>query len=745
MNMKKTSVGIKAKTKFAFILFAFLLMLVYIFGRIAYFKDVHGQEYEAAAKERQINQGNRVIVAARGIIEDRNEQVLARSAMVYNVILDPLQLANRKQDVQERTIFTLCEYFPELDYATLKGYIALNPETGEINLPSHWKILVKGIDWDTKKALEEAGVMSIFFEEESRRVYPLKSTACHLLGFTRGDTQWGIEKYYNDYMAGMAGRAFAVYQNGNRVSYEEYDAQDGDTVITTLDYVIQQAAEEVVAETQALWPSETVAAMVMNPNTGEIYAMAQSDHYDLNNPAVPSRLEVDAAFEETWEAMENDEQMNYLNAMWRNFCISSTYEPGSGYKPLVVAAAIEEGRITANSTFYCGGHMEISGYTINCHLRSGHGMITVEEIMAQSCNMGVIQIAQLLGAGKFYEYQRNFGFGQRTGIDLPGEADAAWLLHSPSSIGASELATMSFGQTFNSTSIQMLVAFASLINGGNVLEPYVVSRIVDTNGNITFENKPTVVRKVLSQKTSDYIRVALKATVEYGTGKRIEIDGYSIGCKTGSAEQGSRSRDDLWTLTHMSYFPVENPQYIILTVMHLPESYADGVQSTAPMTKSLIEKIIKYKNMEPTESGNAQSVGVGDESVTIPNYIGSATFGVVGDLDGRGLRYKVVGTGNTITNQVPKEGTRVAVGSEIILYVERSEEDSGAVAVPNVVGQDYSTAAELLSNAGFEVVFEGERDGRVVRQSPQHGISVAKGSEVKLVLEQQTPADSAEE
>ena len=355
--------------------------------------------------------------------------------------------------------------------------------------------------------------------------------------------------------------------------------------------------------------------------------------------------------------------------------------------------------------------------------------------MAHSCNPGIIQIAQKLGAEKFYKYQREFGFGQKTGIDLPGEVSAASMLHQPSAIGPTELATMAFGQTFNCTTIQMATAFSALINGGNLVQPYVVSQIVDDDGSVVMEQSTAVNRKVISQKTSDYVRTALKATVEYGTGKKIDIPGYSIGCKTGTAEQGDRSRDDLWTLTHMAYFPAENPQYLVFSVIHLPEGYADDVQTTATMTKQLMENIIKYKNLEPTESTEETAVLAKGQTVQMPDYVGSRTYHVTMDLDGRGLKYKVVGTGNTITNQVPKGGTEVEVGSEVILYVAKSEEDSGTVKVPNVIGMTYTAAVEALSNEGFEVVFEGEvGNSTVTAQDPKYGVSVAKGSEVTITL-----------
>lgn len=734
--MRKSSGGIKANGKFAFILFAFFAAFALMFGRVLYMKVVHGAEYEAAAKNQQINRYDITIPPNRGSILDRNNQVLAISTTVYNVALDSLQLAEVAQqypEEQEKTLTTLCEYFPELDYNILKQYVTVNPETGELYMNNHWKYLVKGIDRSVKEELEALNLKGVYFEKSSKRSYPLNSSACHLIGFTRGDAQWGLEGYYNSYMEGTPGRSFILYNGADSVVHQDYDAKDGDTIITTIDYNIQKIAEEVVAETAAEWPAKNVAAMVMDPYTGEVYAMAESHSFDLNNPNAIPAWEKNITYTENWDQLSSEEQVNYLNTMWKNFCVSDTYEPGSIFKPITVAAGLEEGVITPNSSFPCSGHTDIGGFRIWCHLRSGHGTINIEQIMAQSCNMGVIQIANLLGADKFYEYQREFGFGDYTGIDLPGEA--AGQLHSKESIGPTELATMSFGQTFNCTSIQSMAAFSALINGGNLVRPHVVSQIVDADGNVVMQNDTEVVRRVISEKTSAYMRTALKATVENGLAKKLKIDGYSIGCKTGTAQEGPRTRNDLWTLSNMSYFPAENPKYLVFTVINQPSDYVEGVQTPTPMTKKLIEGIIKYDNLEPTQPVEDEANLSKNKTVSVADYTGSIIFDVIGDLDARELTYKVVGNGNTVVNQVPKGGTTVDVGSEVILYVERSEEDAGTVSVPNVVGKNYEQAETTLTNAGFTVAFEGDQAGTVTAQDPKYGVSVAKGSEVMLTLE----------
>ena len=737
--MKRKVRGIKVNQKFAFILFVFMAVLTVLFGRVVYWKVAHGAEFEQAVKNQQINRYDLVNAANRGSILDRNEQVLAVSTAVYNVVLDPLQLYEEADaEETEKTFTTLCEYFPELKKEDLQYHITLDPATNKIHTPTHWKYLVKGIERSLKEELEAKDLLGVYYEQTSKRSYPLKTLACHLIGF---NNTWGLEGYYNEEMTGVPGRSFILYQGADTVTYQDYAAEDGSTIVTTLDYTIQQYAEQAVADTMNQWPSENVASLVMNPNTGEIYAMASANKFDLNDPDEPLGLS-DEVFVEEWNTMTDEDKSAYLNNMWRNFCISDAYEPGSVYKPLVVAAALEEGVITKNSTFYCSGKITVADREIGCHLKSGHGTVTVEDIMAQSCNPGIIQIAQKLGAEKLYKYQREFGFGQKTGIDLPGEAEG--LLHAKSAIGPTELATIAFGQTFTGTTIQTATAFSALINGGNLVQPYVVSQIVDDGGAVVMEHGTEVTRKIISQKTSDYVRTALKATVDHGTAKKIQIPGYSIGCKTGTAEQGNRARNDLWTLTHMAYFPAENPQYLVFSVIHLPDDYADGVQTTANMTKQLMESIIKYKNLEPTEIGGETATLAKGKTVKMPDYIGSSTYHVTMDLEGRGLNYKVVGTGNTITNQVPKSGTEVEVGSEVILYVAKSEDDSGTVKVPNVMGKSYTEAVSTLQSEGFEVVFEGEiGNSFVTAQDPKYGVSVEEGSEVVITLTKKELDDPA--
>jgi stage V sporulation protein D (sporulation-specific penicillin-binding protein) len=734
--------AVDVRPKILFIRFVFIIILVGLVGRIFFLKVAKSAEYESKAKTQQVSRYDITISPNRGAILDRNNQALAVSTTVYNMVLDARNLSKAKESEQEKTLKIITEHFEELDYDTLKQYITINPQTQKPNLDTHWKYLVKGIERSEKEELEAQGLKGIVFEQSTKRSYPLKTLACHVLGFIRGDTQWGIESMYNSYMTGMPGRSFMTYDGGNMAVHKDYNAQDGNTIVTTLDYTIQQYAEDAVAEVAAQWPSENVAAMVMNPKTGEVYAMADSHQFDLNHPSEPLELQ-NEEFKKDWEKIDADSKMEYLNNTWKNFNISSTYEPGSIFKPLVVAAALEENVVSPSTSFYCSGVTKVYDRDIRCHLRSGHGAETLEDVIANSCNMGMIDIANKMGRKLFYQYQKEFGFGEKTGIDLPGEVSASNLMYSEERIGPVELATMSFGQSFNCTSIQILSAFSSLVNGGNLMKPYVVSQILDTEGNVIVENKPQIIRKVISQKTSDIMREQMQATVERGTGKKAKIEGYAIGGKTGTAEQGNRSSNSQWTLSYIAYFPVEDPQYIVLTVIHRPSDYVDGVQTPSPMTKKLIENIIQYKNLEPSYVVEEEKSKTTAGKVKIDDYTGESLYNVLGALDSKGIGYKVVGTGNTITNQAPHGGAEIEVGGQIILYVKKGE-DEGGLAVPNVVGKKYEEAVTALNDMGFEVETQGDTEGVVVKQSPLYGISAEKGSTVSLTIEKKTDTQQSE-
>lgn len=717
------------KGKLLFILFVFTIGLASMAVRVGYLKIVHGAEYETAAKEQQVNRYDSIISPNRGSIVDRNNQPLAVSTRVYNVILDVRVLCEYKAEEQEKTINALSETLG-LDANELKSYLVVDPTTGKPALDTSWKVLAKKQEPEIKEKLESLGVKGVVFENDTKRKYPAGTMAAQVIGFT-GDTNYGLEKEYDEEMSGVPGRSFIVYDGKNGAVQQEVAAQDGNTIVTTLDYSIQSYAEAAVKQAMAEYNPENAAAVVMNPQTGEILAMANGLQFDPNNPmAAPVGYE-----ESQWNGMSTEERNTILANTWKNFTISSTYEPGSIFKPCVAAAAIEEGVIKNTDSFYCGGKKVVADRSIACHLRSGHGALSVEGVIAQSCNVGMMDIAAKMGVPLFYKYQKNYGVGENTGIDLPNEISAASLMYSEDKIRSTELATMSFGQSFNTNTLQILDAVAAVVNGGNLMRPYVVSQVVDPNGKVVKETKPKVIRKVLSQSTSDAMRKDMIATVEYGTGKKAKIEGYTFGGKTGTAQQAPRS-EGKYTVSFVGFIPAENPQYIAITLIHKPESYADGVTTVAPMMKDLMENIIKYAGIEPSYTVEGTSSDKTEEKITVSDYTGSTLFDVLADLDAKGLTYEVVGNGNSVANQAPHGGTQVNTGSKVLIYVEKGSDESSTanIVVPDVKGKTFEEAKKAIEAEGLTAKAEGDEGGVVQKTSPSYGVSVESGSEVTLTL-----------
>ncbi|MEA4816022.1 MAG: penicillin-binding transpeptidase domain-containing protein [Lachnospiraceae bacterium] len=733
------------KSKLCLVLFVFMCAFAGLIGRIAYIKVVHGQEYENLAKNQQVNKYDMTITPVRGDIVDSNNQPFAVSITVYNIVLDSIVLADSSvsDEEREKTLTALSETL-DLDYNELKGYITIDPKTNKPNLNTHWKYLKKQIDRETGEALKAMDLKGVVYENDIKREYPFKTLACHVLGFIR-NLKWGIESSYDNEMKGSAGRSYITFDGASSVTMQEIPAQNGNTIVTTLDYNLQQYAEETVATLMEDYNPQNSGVIMMNPNTGAIFAMASSGKFDNNDPATPIKLS-DSTFAEEWEKKTEDEKYEYLYETWKNFNISSTFEPGSVFKPFVLAAALEENVVSEDSTFYCSGSKVVADTTIKCNKVTGHGQQTLEEAFANSCNVAFMDIGEKLGAHLLRKYQADFGFGKLTGIDLPGEVSAETLMYDESRIGPVELATMSFGQSFNATPLQILNAYCAIVNGGNLMKPYIVSKVIDENGIVVKENEPVVVRKPISKETSDIIKKYSESVVNYGTGKKAKIEGYSIGGKTGTGQQGDRTKN-LHTLSYEAFLPADNPQIAIFVVMHIPETYVDNVTSVGPATKTLFEKVIKYLAIEPSyESGEDSSSHEDDtKKVVLKEYTGQNLADAAKLILEDGLDYEIAGLGNKITKQVPKAGTEIEEGSKIILYVEKAEGDKGSIAVPDVVSLSLNDALKEIYAAGLIGEFGDAEEGTVVSQSPPKGVFVEENSAVNLVVDSGVNEGNAEE
>jgi len=487
--------------------------------------------------------------------------------------------------------------------------------------------------------------------------------------------------------------------------------------------------------------------------------MAQSPGFDLNDP-VNAALVTDAALAEAMGTMLGDGKSNEFydkfNEIWRCFNIKSTFEPGSIFKPITVAAALEEGVITTSQHFYCGGFKIYAGIPIQCHVWNNglgriHGAQTLEEAIMNSCNCALMEIAELMGRSIFYKYQHDFGYGEQTGIDLSGEEDCASLLHSLVGLNESELATSSFGQRFNCTPIQAITSFAALINGGTLYQPYLVAQRADSRGNVVYNREPVVTRKVISRETSDYLRKAMQLVIsDNGTGRNAQIPGYAIGGKTGTGEQGVKGRPGYsYTLSFIGYLPADDPQFLVLAMIdRVPEEvYDNGLSSAAPMIKEVFQYLIDSRGIQPV---NADADAIPRDKTEVGNYIGKPLIVAVHEVNTAGLDYAFDGgSGTVVMTQSPEPGTVVPIGTTVRFTIS----DGGGYTlrqVPDVMGLETSVAETVIIEAGFvpvvahdtsagpaasdepDEIFIPEEPKYVYRQMPAAGVNVAEGLEVKI-------------
>ena len=582
---------------------------------------------------------SRVIPYRRGDIVDRNGTYLATSEKVYNLILDPGQIMDNPERYLEPTIQALAEVFG-YDVQELRTTIESRSESSYVRydrqLSYDQKTQFEKLRDQKNTAFKEADsrqrVWGVWFEDEYHRVYPFSDLACNVIGFAQRDGTegtGGIEQYYNSELIGVNGREYGYLNEETNLERVIKPASNGNTIVSTIDLNIQQIAEKYIDEWESTTGSEMSAALVMNPQNGEVLAMTNKNRFDLNNPRDLKGRYTKAEIREfgIQEAMEDyhrknpdksrltesqvlrhytDEEVESLgtqvawNKIWRNFCISDTYEPGSPQKVFTVATALEEGVLTGNESFLCDGGQMVGGWPISCVNSYGHGNLTVEESLMMSCNDALMQIAAMVGAERFVKYQHMYGFGMKTGIDLPGEADAATLVRGADDMGAADLATNSFGQNYNCTMIQMAAAYCSLINGGSYYEPHVVRQILNEQGSVVKRIEPKLVRETVSENTTNFIRRALFRTVDEATGKAAQIEGYEVGGKTGTAERQPRDRTN-YLVSFVGFAPVNDPQVLVYVVIDVPH-VDDQPHSTfaTNIVRQIMSDSLHYLNIFPT-------------------------------------------------------------------------------------------------------------------------------------------------
>ncbi|BDZ77088.1 stage V sporulation protein D [Claveliimonas bilis] len=581
-----------------------ILAFVFLIGRITYINASDGEEYTKIVLDQQ-QYDSRVIPYKRGDIVDRNGTKIATSERVYNVILDVKTMLS-DEDYVEPTKQVLKDCFG-IEEEEVDALIEESPD-------SRYSVLKKGIDYNTAKEFEAIDeddenypdVKGIWLESDYVRTYPYNTLASDVIGFTVDGNvgNGGIEGYYNTILNGTDGREYGYLDGGTSVEQTVKEPINGKTVVSTIDVQVQSIVEKYIKQfnderknnATAGEGSKNTAVMIMNPQNGEILAEASYPNYDLNNPRDLSSYYT----QEQLDAMSDEEQLDALNSLWKNFCVSDTYEPGSTIKPFTVAAALETGALNGDETFYCEGSLHIGGYDIHCINREGHGTQTLKEAVENSCNVALMQIGEKIGAEDFIKYQHIFGFGELAGIDLPGEAATEGLLYTVDNMDETSLATNAFGQNFNVTMTQMLAGFCSLINGGEYYEPHIVKQIQDENGNVVENEEPVLVKRTISEETSTLVKDYMRGVVQNGSGKLADLEGYEVGGKTGTAEKLPRSEGKN-LVSFIGYAPQENPEIAIYVVIDEPNEYDQAQSSLAvQMASDIMKEIFPYLGISKT-------------------------------------------------------------------------------------------------------------------------------------------------
>ena len=570
----------------------FALIVVCFVGllfRLGYIHQNYGKQYTKKALSQQTYVST-ALAYKRGDILDRNNTKLATSQLLYNVFIDPKLII--EAEGTEKTASAMASCF-SVSKEEVVAEITEHPT-------SQYRVILKDVEKDQvekfqdlvakekalcKKNKEKLQILGVNFEKKYKRIYPQNSLACSVIGFSSANNEglWGLENQYNKELNGIAGRSYGYYSANEELDRTVKAAEDGNSIVTTIDTNIQGIVEKKVDKFMQKTGAKQAAVLVMNPNTGEIYAMTSNIHYDLNNA-----FDLTQVYKESDVAnLTEEEKSDLLNQMWSNFCVSYGYEPGSTYKPLTVAAALEEGVATDNSWYVCDGGETYGGKHISCVSKFGHGSLNLEQSLMKSCNDVMMQLAAKMGKKTFAKYEDIFNIGRRTGIDLPGETSG--LRFSEENLGPTELATCSFGQSLTVNMLQIACAFSSVINGGSYYKPYVVKQVLDSDGTLIKNIEPTLVRRTVTENTSALLRRYLQSTVEEGTASYAAIPGYAIGGKTGTAEKLPR-KTGKYLVSFIGAAPMDHPQVVVYAIVDEPH-VKDQAHST--YAQEIVKDVMK--------------------------------------------------------------------------------------------------------------------------------------------------------
>ena len=712
-----------------------VVMFVLLFFRLFDLQITRHEELQGKAVNQQTRRT--VVTANRGTIYDAGGNILAISSSAETIILSPLEIDNAVNDTEDPVSWTKESLAAGLAEILGKDASAIRKRMD--NVKSQYEVIQLRADEDTaakvRSYVDENKIAGVHLVADTKRYYPYGSLAAQVIGFVGDENTglYGLEAYYEKELEGQSGLVISSKdqaENDMLYTYEQYfAAKNGSdltlTLDTTIQYYLEKGIESMVDKFSA---ANGASGIVMDAKTGGILAMASYPNYDLNDFLTVS----DQTLQERIERGESTvADMQLLQ--WRNKALNDTYEPGSTFKILTLSAALEEGVVDKTTTVNCGGSVSISGYTIHCSNKNGHGLQTLVQSVGNSCNPAFINYGLRIGSEKFYEYMRSFGLMNTTGIDLGGEAVGVFA--ADSSFTQLDLACYAFGQNFTVTPLALIAAQAACVNGGYLHTPYLVERITDSDGNVTYRHDDTPVRQVISEQTSATVRECLEYVVASGTGKNGQVAGYRIGGKTGTADKGQTG--DV-VVSFLCFAPADDPQVIMLITMDTPSratgTYVSGGNMVAPTASTVMAEILPYLGVEPSYSAE-ELLGM---DTTVPNVIGMSVEEAKAKLKDRALSYKIVGDGETITDQTPAGGAIIPGKSSVILYVGE-EKSTDKCVVPHLIGKTPSEANTTATAAGLLIRFSGTTGSesssvRVLSQSIDEGTEVEAGTVITVQL-----------
>lgn len=702
-----------------------VLTFVLLFAKLYHWQITEHDELQSVAVRQQTLRTT--VEASRGTIYDRNGTILAMSASAEDIFLSPKEIVENDQD-QNLIANGLAEIL-NLDAADiLKKMEKTN---------SQYEILKKKADDEladkVREFINENELRGVFLRPTSKRSYPKGTLASQVIGFANDNGgSMGLEATYNDELTGENGMVVTARDRDGRsvlYQYDQYfDAENGCDLHTTLDTTIQYYLEKGVQELEARFGTgKGATGIVMDVNTGAVLAMASLPTYDLN---APGKVYNDFLTSGMTEEQIEENMKDLLNKQWRSKAINDTYEPGSTFKTLTLAMALEENVVDLNTGFYCGGNMTVEGQKIWCSMRTGHGQQDLSTAFANSCNPAFMNIGLRVGNAKFYQYMQDFGLLEKTGIDTTGEASG--FANSEIKYSTLALACYAFGQNFNVTPVALLAAQCACVNGGYLYTPYLVEEITDQDGNVVSRHDATPIRQVISAETSALVRDIMEYEVTTGTGKNGQVAGYRIGGKTGTADKVGGNV----IVSFVCFAPADDPQVMMLLTLDEPNkwtgTYVSGGNMVAPVASSVMGEILPYLGIEP--SYTAEELVGADK--TVPNVVGLSKDAAAERLSANGFSFRTVGSGDTVTDQTPAGGAIVPNSAEIILYLG-AEKSGEKCIVPNVVGDSAATANQKIVNAGLIMGVSGATNAssstvRAISQSIAAGTEVEAGTVVRV-------------